>query len=194
MLNRDIIETVAAKYVVTQEEDKLFSAPFRTPIKDRGCLRCGELLDIVGWKSARQLPNAKGNERKILRCVTRFAFQIRKETPAVAVHLLCYLKGVRVRMASAILAVVDPQRYTVMDRRAWATLQTLQKRGETRVSLPITKPSSDTHLNSPDIFSQYLRCCRELAARHKVDLRTLDRCLWVSDGKHPAEIAGVDDC
>jgi len=194
MLNRDIIKRVAAKYEIKDKEVELFSRDFGTPIRQRGYLQRGELLDIVGWKSARQTPNAGENEAKTVRCVTRFAFQIAKETPAAAVHLLSYLKGVQVRMASAILAVFDPRRYTVMDKRAWKTLQTLQRRDETRVPLPTTEPFSETHLDNPDIFSQYLCCCRELAARHKVDLRTLDRCLWVSNGRHPAQVAGVDDC
>jgi hypothetical protein len=73
---------------------------------------------------------------------------------------------VKERMASAILAAFRPDRYTVMDWRAWETLRSLGHLSE----------------NAPRSWRKrwvpYLETCRTLAARFDVDLRTLDRALW----------------
>jgi hypothetical protein len=76
-------------------------------------------------------------------------------------RILTLLDGVRVRMASALLTVADPQRFTILDVPSVETLRAHAELGPTW----------------PDYFPD-LECCRDLAQRGGTDLRTLDRALW----------------
>jgi hypothetical protein len=77
-----------------------------------------------------------------------------------AISVLIGLTGIDVPVASAILTVINPERYTVIDFRAIESL------------------GSTTADRSVDFYLYYLECCRALAERHKVTLRDLDRALW----------------
>jgi len=64
------------------------------------------------------------------------------------------LPAVKLRVASAIAAMIWPERYTVMDVRALGGL------------------------GAPNTYLEYVAACKELAKRYGVDLRTLDRALF----------------
>ncbi len=176
MLNRDIIESIAAEY--DEEYDlRVFAEAFRCPIVNRGYLNMAELIEIVRWKSPRSTTYAQRNTAKQVADLTREAFAA--QDPCIAARKLDCLHGVGVRMASAILTVFDPCRYTVLDVRAWASLQML---GLRELGL---RPSMS--LDSAETYVAYLAACGRLAVEHRVDLRTLDRCLWVLNGELPGE-------
>lgn len=78
------------------------------------------------------------------------------------------LDGVQVRMASALLLFMDPTAYTVLDVNAW---ETLQDSGNLYAELP-TDPDADDYL-------RYLGVCHTLANDLGIELRILDRALWV---------------
>jgi hypothetical protein len=82
------------------------------------------------------------------------------ETERAAVAVLTGLNGVHVPVASAILAAIDPERFTVIDFRA------LEALGVTEANTTI------------DYYLEYLDACRRLARENKVPLRMLDRALW----------------
>jgi hypothetical protein len=75
-------------------------------------------------------------------------------------RVLDLLGGVGVPVASALLTVCQPTRFTVIDYRA---IETLQAHGE---------------LDGWPSYPDYLQVCRALADRVGTDLRTLDRALW----------------
>jgi len=133
-----------------------------------------ELLDIVRWKTNRRIDLAEENSGTKIKRITRQAFCAAKQGHVnEAVRLLCGLRGVQVRMASAILMVWDPERYTVMDDYACQALRDLGV-GYTRTSY------------TAGTYVTYLDACTRLAKKHNVDLRTLDRYLWVEGkGKNP---------
>ena len=173
MLNKDIIKSIAALY-----PDRVFADAFRCPIVKRGYLNMTELIEIVRWKSARSTTYVKRNtDEKQVKHLTREAFDA--QDPCIAVRKLDRLHGVGVRIASAILTVFDPCRYTVLDVRAWASLKRLGLQG-----LGLQPPMS---LDSAETYGAYLSACRRLAVEHGVSLRTLDRCLWVLDGEPPGK-------
>ena len=65
----------------------------------------------------------------------------------------------------------DPERYTVLDFRAFAALERLQRRGLLKEEVP----ERDGLYPS---YPEYLQCCRAIARRLGVNLRDLDRALW----------------
>jgi hypothetical protein len=74
--------------------------------------------------------------------------------------VLCGLSGVAVPVASAILTAIDPTKYTIIDFRALEALGTV------------------TTERSVGFYLKYLCVCRNLAERHGIGLRDLDRALW----------------
>ncbi len=179
MLNRDIIESIAAEYVVEHGENdfRVFADAFRCPIVNRGYLSMTELIEIVRWKSVRSTTYAQRNTAKQVADVTLEAFAA--QDPCTAARKLDGLHGVGVRIASAILTVFDPCRYTVLDVRAWASLEMLGLR-ELDLHPSMSPDSAET-------YAAYLAACKCLAAEHGVTLRTLDRCLSVLNGEPPGE-------
>jgi len=176
MLNRDIIESIAALY-----PDRVLADAFRRPIVEHGCLKTmDELIEIVLWKSPRSKTYVQRNDAEQVEEVTREAFAA--PDPCSAVRKLDQLHGVGVRIASAILTVFDPCRYTVLDVRAWASLKRLGLLRELGLC-------SSMSLYSAETYGAYLSACQRLAVAHGVTLRTLDRCLWVLNGELPGEWA-----
>ncbi len=79
------------------------------------------------------------------------------------------LSGVGWPMASVILHFVFLSRgnlYPILDKRALAAVGAKQP-----------------PLYSGRLWDEYRTCCRDAANRHRVDMRTLDRALWIYGGE-----------
>ncbi len=74
---------------------------------------------------------------------------------------LLELEGVGVPTASTLLYFAFPESYPILDIRALESLGV-----KSRSVYPV------------GFWLEYLAACRELAERHHVDLRTLDKALW----------------
>jgi hypothetical protein len=114
---------------------------------------------IIEWKSARVAGLIEQNSDVFVAKVLRFATD-KRTSERSAIDTLCGLTGVGIPVASAILTMVYPDKYTIIDFRALEALGV--KKGEDTV----------------EFYMQYLQKCRELAQSHDIDLRTLDRALW----------------
>jgi hypothetical protein len=113
------------------------------------------LMPIVEWKSQR--PKGLISRNKPLDVADALATLAHCKRDRTKVSSLIGLRGVQVPMASAILTVFDPERYTIIDVRA---LQTLG----------IRQPYL-----SVDHYLEYLAFCR--AGASEVTLRDFDRAL-----------------
>ena len=117
------------------------------------------LSEIFEWKT-------KGRGRsRLLRNTDKeisdaLSLAVSAKTERAAISVLVGLQGVNVPVASAILTAIDIERYTVIDFRALEALG---------------YKSADRSVN---FYLTYLDFCRQLAKRHKVRLRDLDRALW----------------
>jgi hypothetical protein len=125
-----------------------------------------ELCWIGEWKTPRIRPRIGRNTEAGVRGLTEAAFLIRDEGRRLRVLLL--LPGVGVAVASVILHFADPARYPIYDVRVRAAL----RRAGARRRFPATA----------DGWQAYARTLRDLAARHRVSLRTLDKALWQLGG------------
>ena len=166
LISTRVIKRIAGEYDIKHDAGVL-SPAFREPILERKYLAKWELLDIVRWKTDRRIDLAEENSAIEVKRITRQAFgAARRGRINEAVKVLCGLRGVQVRMASAILMVWNPERYTVMDEYACKALRDLD------VGYMRTSYTAGT-------YATYLDACTKLAKKHDVDLRTLDRYLWV---------------
>lgn len=140
--------------------------------KERGFLLFDEFYKICMWKSARQkqryIKNKDAVEQK-----TRQAFSEVDECRKV--EILCQLDGVSIPTASALLTVVYPEKYGVIDIRC---LEMLRKEG-----CGIGKhPSRNTWL-------KYLDIMREWARENQVTPREMDMALFA---KHQEDLEKED--
>lgn len=131
----------------------------------------GDLEWIVGWKSKRTLPDFKDNDQDLAEDTVRRALERRSVRQKVDT-LQDNLDGVGVPVASALLLFMDPTAYTVIDEKAGGALR---DGGHVDAKLSET-PTVDEYLT-------YLGVCHALANEVDVELRTLDRALWVMGGE-----------
>jgi hypothetical protein len=92
--------------------------------KRRGWLTRAEFLAACEWKSPRARRWYEANSAAAIRRITRDALRTRDECRRM--ELLQSLKGVSIPTASAIVTMVDPQRYGVIDIRVWQLLHALR--------------------------------------------------------------------
>jgi hypothetical protein len=151
-----------------EKEQKLEKAAFEAGESIRnGDFTLANLEAIVRWKAERAVQFLIGNSNEKIRRVLAVAANP-EATTETAMMALLELKGVDLPMASAILAAIYPERYTVLDFRA------LEALGHAR--------------HDVRFYEEYLAFCKRLAESNIVQpqsdlpaptsLRTLDRALW----------------
>ena len=121
-----------------------------------------ELRWIGEWKSPRIRPQTARNTEAGVRGATAAAFLARSDAARLAV--LLGLRGVGVAVASVILHFGDPARHPIYDVRVRTALRRMGRR---RRFAPTAAG-----------WAEYAALLRELGARHRVSLRTLDKALW----------------
>jgi hypothetical protein len=158
-LDRSFVEHWSRRYEVNPIERELLTK-VGPAVARRGHYRMDGLLKVGKWKAARIVPLLARNSSVEVEEITREALA----DPEYLRHwTLQRLRGVGAPMASALLTVWAPDRYTVLDFRA---ARSLHRMGEL--------PGPD---ETPD-FPTYLECCRAISKRLGVGLRDLDRALW----------------
>jgi len=151
-----------------EREQKLEKAAFEAGESIRnGDYTLANLEAIVRWKSERVVHYLIGNSNEKIRRVLAVATDP-QATTETAVKALLELHGVDIPVASAILAAIYPERYTVLDFRA------LEALGHAR--------------HDVRFYEEYLAFCKRLAESNIVQpqgdlpaptpLRTLERALW----------------
>lgn len=89
-------------------------------VRRRGSFTRAEFRAMCRWKSPRARLLWEDNSAARVRAVSRAALATRDEHARMT--RLTSLRGVGVPMASAILTLIDPRRYGVLDIRAWQLL------------------------------------------------------------------------
>jgi hypothetical protein len=138
------------------------------------CMSKELLFKVLRWKAARASHHVKHNQSDFVKEITRDCFLCRDEKHRIEV--LKKLRGVSYRVASTILHFRFPHKYTIMDYRAWESLQDPRlTRGE-RVGFRLGKdyPIKDDF----EHWMTYLSVCRNICKREKCSLRVLDKALW----------------
>ncbi len=161
------IEELIRANLNTKEKDK--DAKIFEKMKDskrKGYLTKAEFYEICMWKSSRPkkyyLMNSEKQIKKTSTAVILTNFEKRK------IDLLDKLKGVSIPTASAILTLIDPQNYGIIDIRVW---QILYLYGSVRV-----RP---TGLNfSFENWFDYLSKLRHYAKKFNVSPRSIEQILF----------------
>jgi hypothetical protein len=92
-------------------------------VRKAGVFDRTDFLSMCRWKSPRALPHYRRHSATTIRRVSRAVLATRDEDRRLA--LLTGLAGVSVPTASAILTLLDPRRYGVLDIRVWQLLHAM---------------------------------------------------------------------
>lgn len=138
------------------------------PARVRGYLTPIELQAVCRWKSPRAIQQIKRNTPFVIRRATQRALATRSERARL--HELLSLRGVSVPMASAILMLLDPRRYGVIDIRVWQLLHAVGA---------VTKRSTGIGFNFKNWY-QFLMIIRYLAKKFNVTARNVERALFIA--------------
>lgn len=132
----------------------------------RGYLTKGELHAVCRWKSRRAQPLILSNNHHQIREATSVAMTVRGEREKL--DALTSLRGVGVPMASAILMLLNPSRYAVIDIRVW---RLLRERGA------VAGNAAGSNFTVRQ-WTTYLRVVRRLSKVVGVSARDVERTLF----------------
>lgn len=138
------------------------------PANVRGYLTRGELIRICRWKSPRSTGLVRENGARRIRTATEAA--IRSVEERERFERLLSLRGVSAPSASAVLTMLEPGRYGVIDIRVW---QLLHAMGAVRGNARGAGFTLDQWL-------QFLHVLRGVAAELDVTARAVERTLFAA--------------
>ena len=141
-----------------------------------------EFDEILRWKLrgqyGRQQERRKANTEDVIRIVTGAALSIthpdQDYETELRLNLLCSLRGVGVPVASAILALVFPEKYAVIDFRGWRQIF-----GEERTTFSTTD------------YKRYLQEIKRLAIELGWTVQEVDLAIWEYDRVNGGKINRV---
>lgn len=125
-----------------------------------------QFLEMCEWKSPRVIRHYRRNSAATIRRVSRAVLASHSERKRM--ELLTSLRGVSVPMASAILTLIDPQRYGVIDIRVWQLLFAIGS---------VRKHPQGRGFTFNDWY-HYLCQLRHYAKKQRVSARTVERTLF----------------
>ncbi len=157
-----------SQYIEMYDMERYLFSVVGASVRGRGYLSFDEFYKICMWKSARQKQRYILNKETIEE-ISKTAFLLDDET--IKIELLCQLKGVGVPTASAILTVVFPDKYAVIDIRCIDVLRS------SMFGYQISK------YISVKTWIEYLKIMRELAQENGVTPRELDMTLFAMHKK-----------
>jgi hypothetical protein len=161
------LNSLVRRHLSVEEDERttLLSRKLRAA-KIRGYLTKGELESVCRWKSARAINRVRVNKKHRIKLATTAALTARSED--VRLEALLQLKGVSVPMASAVLMLLDPKRYGVIDIRVWQLLHAVGAVSENPQGLKF----------SVKHWLQFLAILRRLSSRLGVSARAVERTLF----------------
>jgi len=159
-----LIPVLAERYTTVdapkaQAAERVLVETVGPAIREAGCIDKSQFVALCRWKSPRVLRRAMENGADLVEEATATAFAARHE--ALRIGNLMILRGVSWPVASVLLHFGHRDRYPILDFRALE-------------SLGVKQPSQYTF----EFWWAYVQACRQLADKHRVEMRTFDRALW----------------
>jgi hypothetical protein len=141
-------------------------------VRARGTFTRAEFARMCRWKSPRAQHLWRANSASRIRAVSRAMLATRSERRRM--ELLTSLRGVGVPIASAILTLLDPRRYGVLDIRCWQLLFATRSVASNRRGQAFTLAQ----------WLEYLGALRLYARRLNVPARTIEYTLFEAHRKN----------
>jgi hypothetical protein len=161
------LEPLIREHLSTEEDERarILCGELRAA-RQRGYLTPAELEAACHWKSPRAIWYVRANTRSQVRAATRAALDTRSERRRL--EALIQLKGVSVPMASAVLTLLNPKRYGVIDIRVWQLLHSLGA---------VTRNADGGGFTFKN-WHQFLTILRYFSTKFRVKARDIERTLF----------------
>jgi hypothetical protein len=148
---------LANQYSYPKTESELIE--LRKRVHQTGYLTKSQLKKLCIWKAARSAGHVDKNSPEFVKEITSFALSASDERARI--ESLTLLDGVAWPTASVILHLYHKKKYPILDFRAlWSAGSEV--------------PNQYTF----QFWNDYSEFCREIANKHNINMRTLDRALW----------------
>lgn len=185
------------EYIGDEGNDAKEKSPYFTSIskvlQKRGYLFKNEFISICEWKTKRQKRRYKTNHSIEIKKVTKNVISTQSTHPDTKelinkqINNLIQLNGVGVPVASAIMTIIFPRYYCVLDYRAWRALHwTLKKSKSFRfASYSEFSDFLDNYGKYASLksYSDYLEKIKKLAKGYNMTPRKIEMALWKYDEK-----------
>ena len=171
---------------VEREEKSPYFETMSGTLVARGFLLKKEFVSIGRWKAHRQINNYEANSEETVIRITSQVLKEKSETKRIRTLTGGGLRGVKIPVASAILTVVYPKEYCIIDYRAWRALRWLQKGSKDQLTFSSYKEYSDFLDSLKDYMSlkgylRFLKQLRSITVKHSRTSRQLEMALWKFD-------------
>jgi len=170
-----------------EEKSPLFDI-ISKKFQKRGYLKGKEFFNICMWKTTRKKKNYEENSEEQIQKITKKAMNGKKnEKISILVN---DLRGVGVAVASAILTVIYPQEFCVIDYRSKQALAWLKICGESKPYDEFKLNSYDKFLliltfirssNDIELFYKYLDIIKGIGEKFNLTPRQIEIALWKFD-------------
>jgi hypothetical protein len=181
---------VYPKYIdengVEREEKSPYFETMSKTLVARGFLLKKEFVSIGRWKTPRQINNYEANSEETVGKITSQVLKEKSETKQIRLLTKGALRGVKIPVASAILTVVYPKEYCIIDYRASRALRWLQRGSKNQLTFNSYREYSD-FLDSLDDYTslkgylRFLNQLRSITVKHNGTPRQLEMALWKFD-------------
>lgn len=152
-INLNTPETEEAKNLIEQLKE----------VKQKGFFTKDQFYKVVMWKSPRPKRYYLGNSEDKIIQISKSVLNSNSENEKII--LLTFLKGVSIAVASALLTIINPKDYGIIDIRVW---QLLYLYGELKI-----KPKGQG-FNFED-YQKYLLILRKYAKQFNIGVRDVER-------------------
>lgn len=161
------LEPLVRAHLLTDKDERVTHLVRRLrPARERGYLTLADLEEVCNWKSPRAIWQIRRNSAATVRDTTGRALRSRDERARVLA--LIELQGVSIPMASAVLTLLYPRRYGVIDIRVWQLLHQLGS---------VSGNGAGVGLRVND-WLQFLDVVRRLSSALRVTARRAERTLF----------------
>lgn len=165
---------------IAEERSPYFESISRV-LQRRGFLLKEEFVNICEWKSKRPRKRYKSNTEEDIKNQTREAISEHPHTEK-QIDSLTKLDGVSVPVASAILTVIFPEDYCVIDYRAWRALLWIMSEFSFKEYREFSEVMDNfRNYRKTDSYMDYLRKIRTLADQNSMNPRKIEMALWMYD-------------
>ena len=148
---------------ITELSERYSYEKFSIKLKSKKFMIKEEFLEIGMWKSKRAKNHYSKNEDAFVKEITKIAFSS-GTSERLRIEILQLLKGVRYPVASALLHFgLSSGKYPIIDFRSLWSLYKMNK---------------DEIKYDFDLWNKYRTDCLDLARKHNLSLRDLDKALW----------------
>jgi len=173
---------------VEHEETSPYFETMSAVLQKRGYLLKKEFVSIGKWKAERQKGRYENNtDEKVERTTEKALRASYKDKIKILTRTRDKLKGVRIPVASAVLTVVYPKKYCIIDYRTWRALLWLWKvAAKESFTFSSYREYSD-FLDSYDRYStistyfKFLGTLKDIGKKRNMTARQVEMALWKFD-------------